>query len=91
MTHNEQIERLNAVHKKLVKEFDGQTSGITLSEWFSGVNHLLIAVSYIDFQLCLDLVREVAAKTDEELEFAIREQFKLKLKQMLEVLEKGRY
>ena len=86
MTHNEQLERLNKVHKKIIKELDNQTPGIMLSEWFSDVSHLLIAVSYVDFQLCLDIVHEVAVRTDEELEFAVREQLKLKLKQILEAL-----
>lgn len=82
----EQIKRLNAIHKNLIKQFDDQTPGIMLSEWYTGVNHLTVAVSYIDFQLCLDIPNEVVTRTDEELEFAIREQLKLKLKQILEVL-----
>lgn len=87
MTHNEQIKRLNIIHKRFVKQFDGQTSGIMLSEWFGDLHRPHTVVSYIDFQLCLDILNEVATRTDEELEFAIREQLKLKLRQMLEVLE----
>ena len=87
MTHKEQIERLNAVHKNLVKQFDGQTSGIALSEWFTHVHCPHTVISYIDFQLCLNIPNEVATRTDEELELAVREQFKLRLKQMLKVLK----